>query len=291
MWPDRDAVADLLAQLPEQYPLVGVIHAAGVLDDAVITSLTPERIDTVLRAKVDAAWNLHELTRDRDLSAFVLFSSVAGIVGGPGQGNYAAANTFLDALATHRHAIGLPATSLAWGPWEQTSDGQIPTNRSGIATTPPGQALHFFDAALVVDHPTLVAARLDRESSSDMGAELPALFTKLIPRPRRQVDATAGAMRSMLARRLRGLPLADQHTTLTDLVRTHTAAVLTHLSADDIDDQLDFRDMELDSLGSIELRNRLKSATGSDLTPDLVLEHPSPSAVAEYLQSELSAMN
>ena len=118
---DREAVAGLLAGLPEQYPLTAVIHAAGVLDDAVIASLTPERIDTVLRAKVDAAWNLHELTRDLKLSAFVVFSSMAGTMGTPGQGNYAAANTFLDGLAVHRRAGGLPAVSLAWGLWEQAS--------------------------------------------------------------------------------------------------------------------------------------------------------------------------
>ena len=118
---DRDQLVGLLAQLPAQYPLTGVIHAAGVLDDAVITSLTPQRIDTVLRAKVDAAWNLHELTRDLDLSVFVLCSSIAGTVGAPGQGNYAAANTFLDGLAAHRHATGLSAVSLAWGMWEQAS--------------------------------------------------------------------------------------------------------------------------------------------------------------------------
>ncbi len=115
---DRDAVAALLAGLPAQHPpLTGVIHAAGMIDDAVINSLTPDRIDTVLAAKVDAAWNLHELTRDLDLSMFVLCSSIAATVGAPGQGNYAAANAFLDGLATHRRAVGLPGVSLAWGLW------------------------------------------------------------------------------------------------------------------------------------------------------------------------------
>ena len=103
---DRDAVAALIAQLPAQYPLKGVFHAAGVLDDGLIASLTPERVDAVLRAKVDGAWNLHELTQDLDLSAFVMFSSMAGIVGTPGQGNYAAANSFLDGLAGYRRAAG-----------------------------------------------------------------------------------------------------------------------------------------------------------------------------------------
>ena len=118
---DRDAVAALIAELPAQYPLRGVFHAAGVLDDGLIGSLTPERVDAVLRAKVDGAWNLHELTQNMDLSAFVMFSSMAGIVGTPGQGNYAAANSFLDGLAAYRRAHGLPGLSVAWGLWEQAS--------------------------------------------------------------------------------------------------------------------------------------------------------------------------
>ena len=118
---ERAAVAKVIADIPVQHPLSGVVHAAGVLDDAVVTSLTPERVDVVLRAKVDAAWNLHELTRDLDVSAFVMFSSMAGLVGSSGQGNYGAANSFLDGLASHRRAHGLPAISLGWGLWDQAS--------------------------------------------------------------------------------------------------------------------------------------------------------------------------
>ncbi|WP_219070955.1 beta-ketoacyl reductase, partial [Candidatus Mycobacterium methanotrophicum] len=118
---DREALAKVLADVSVQYPLSAVIHAAGVLDDAVVTSLTPQRVDAVLRAKVDAAWNLHELTRDAGVSAFVMFSSMAGLVGSSGQANYAAANSFLDGLAVHRRADGLPAISLGWGLWDQSS--------------------------------------------------------------------------------------------------------------------------------------------------------------------------
>ncbi|KAB5492366.1 KR domain-containing protein, partial [Mycobacterium tuberculosis] len=118
---DRAALAKVIADIPVQHPLSGVIHTAGALDDAVVMSLTPDRVDVVLRSKVDAAWHLHELTRDLDVSAFVMFSSMAGLVGSSGQANYAAANSFLDALAAHRRAHGLPAISLGWGLWDQAS--------------------------------------------------------------------------------------------------------------------------------------------------------------------------
>src|SRR5580693_6124317 len=153
---DREALAKVLADIPVHYPLSAVIHAAGVLDDAVVTSLTPERLDAVLRAKVDAAWNLHELTRDLDVSAFVLFSSMGGLVGSSGQANYAAANSFLDALAVHRRAQGLPAISLGWGLWDQASDmtGGLASvdfarfARDGILAMSAVEAMQLLDTAM-----------------------------------------------------------------------------------------------------------------------------------------------
>ncbi|EUA03822.1 short chain dehydrogenase family protein [Mycobacterium kansasii 824] len=170
-----------------------MIHAAGVVDDAVISSLTPDRIDTVLRAKVDAAWNLHEATRGLDLSMFVLCSSIAATVGSPGQGNYSAANAFLDGLAAHRQAAGLAGTSLAWGLWEQTSAitahlserDLARMSRSGLVAMSPEQALELFDAALTIDHPVMVATRLDRAAlnARAQAGGLPALFSGLARRP------------------------------------------------------------------------------------------------------------
>ncbi len=166
---DRDALAAVLARVPAEYPLRGVIHAAGALDDAVIASLTPDRVDAVLRAKVDGAWNLHELTQDLDLSAFVVFSSMAGIVGTPGQGNYAAANSFLDGLIAYRQGRGLPGLSMAWGLWEQASAmtqhlgdrDKARMSRFGLAPLSSEQALELFDSAMVADRGVVVAARLD----------------------------------------------------------------------------------------------------------------------------------
>ena len=175
---DRDAVADLIAALPDQYPLKGVFHAAGVIDDGLIASLTPDRVDTVLRSKVDGAWNLHELTRDMDLSAFVMFSSMAGIVGSPGQGNYAAANSFLDGLAAYRRAHGMAGLSVAWGLWEQASGmtqhlsdrDKARMSRGGLAPLSTPHALQLFDEAMLADRPLLVAARID---AAGLGAAAP----------------------------------------------------------------------------------------------------------------------
>ena len=169
MRPIAEALAKVIADIPAQHPLSAVIHAAGVLDDAVVTSLTPERVDTVLRAKVDAAWNLHELTRDLDVSAFVMFSSMAGLVGSSGQGNYGAANSFLDALAVHRRAHGLPAISLGWGLWDQASamTGGLDAadlarlGRDGMLAMSSDEAMELFDTALIVDEPFLLPARIE----------------------------------------------------------------------------------------------------------------------------------
>ncbi|MDJ1138602.1 beta-ketoacyl reductase, partial [Streptomyces iconiensis] len=153
---NRQELTNLLTHIPTQHPLTAVIHTAGVLDDALLTDLTPDRIDTTLRPKTDAAHHLHELTTHHPLDAFILFSSITGITGTPGQANYAAANTYLDALAQHRHTLGLPATSLAWGLWQQphgmtaqlTTTDLTRITRTGITPLTTHEALHLFDTAL-----------------------------------------------------------------------------------------------------------------------------------------------
>ena len=299
---DRDAVAGMLAQLAQRWPpLRGVIHAAGVLDDAVITSLTPDRLDVVLRAKVDAAWNLHQATRDLGLSMFVLCSSIAGTVGAPGQGNYAAANAFLDGLAAHRRAAGLVGVSLAWGLWEQPSamtahlSGRdlARINSSGLAAMNPGQALELFDAALTIDHPVAVAARLNRAAldAQALSGGLPALFSGLARRPRRRlIDDTVDAAqsKSTLAQRLHGLAPNEQHELLVGMACLQAAAVLGHPAPEDIDPDTAFQDLGFDSLTAVELRNRLKTATGLTLPPTLTFDHPTPTALATHLAGLLT---
>ncbi len=294
---DRDAVAALIAQLPDEYPLRGVFHAAGVLDDGLIASLTPERMDAVLRAKVDGAWNLHELTRDRDLSAFVMFSSMAGIVGAPGQGNYAAANSFLDGLAAHRRAHGLAGLSVAWGLWEQASAmtrhlgdrDKARMTRAGLAPLPTPRALQLFDDAMLADRPVLVAARLDPAGLGASGAVPPLLRGLATRRGRRLVmDTDTAASMSGLVARLQGLSPEQRHSQLVELVSINAATVLGRSSAD-IGADVAFQDLGFDSLTAVELRNRLKTATGLTLPPALIFEYPTAAALAEQIDGLLKS--
>ncbi len=295
---DRDAVADLIAALPDQYPLKGVFHAAGVIDDGLIASLTPDRVDTVLRSKVDGAWNLHELTRDMDLSAFVMFSSMAGIVGSPGQGNYAAANSFLDGLAAYRRAHGMAGLSVAWGLWEQASGmtqhlsdrDKARMSRGGLAPLSTPHALQLFDEAMLADRPLLVAARIDAAGLGAGGA-VPPVLRDLVARPGRRLisDTDAAVSTSGLATRLQGLSPEQRHHQLVELVCTNAATVLGRSSAD-IEGQLPFQDLGFDSLTAVELRNRLKTASGLTLSPNLIFDFPTPAALAEHIDEQLSAV-
>jgi polyketide synthase 7 len=294
---DRGAVAALIAQLPARYPLKGVFHAVGVLDDGLIASLTPQRVDAVLRAKVDGAWNLHELTQDLDLSAFVMFSSMAGIVGAPGQGNYAAANSFLDGLAAYRRAHGLAGLSVAWGLWEQASGmtrhladrDKARMSRVGLTPLSTPRALQLFDDAMLADRPVLVAARIDAAGLSASGV-VPPLLRELVARPGRRLVADTDSAVSMsgLAARLQGLSPEQRHSLLVELVCTNAATVLGRSSAD-IGADVAFQDLGFDSLTAVELRNRLKTATGLTLSPALIFDYPTPTALAEHVDGQLSS--
>ncbi|MEU8878268.1 type I polyketide synthase, partial [Streptomyces javensis] len=291
---DRDALAAILATIPAEHPLTATVHTAGVLDDGVIGSLTPERVTKVLRPKTDAAWNLHELTQDADLSAFILFSSAAGVFGGPGQGNYAAANAYLDALAQHRAAQGLPATALAWGLWAGGGMGDTldeaditRMRRAGVPPLPVAEGLRLFDAALTVDEASLVPMRLDLAALRNQPAVSPLLRGLVRGPARRAVDAVAAGGDSGLAGRLAGLSTAEQERLLLDLVRAQVATVLGYAGAETIGSGRAFKDLGFDSLTAVELRNQLNSVTGLRLPATLIFDYPDPQVLARRLRTEL----
>ncbi|CAL2066875.1 MULTISPECIES: type I polyketide synthase [Streptomyces] len=283
---DRDALAEVLSGTP----VTAVVHTAGVLDDGVIASLTPERMEKVLRPKVDAVLNLHELTGE--LSAFVVFSSVSGILGSAGQGNYAAANTFLDAFAESRRAQGLPATSLAWGLWEQGGGmadrldqaDLTRLKRLGLAPIAMDEGLRLFDAALALDRATVVPLRLDL---GGLQGTVPPVLRGLRGPARGTARRTAqSAPKGALGERLAGLPAAEREQVVLDLVRGEVAAVLGHSSTQAVQPEHAFQDAGFDSLTSVELRNRLNAATGLRLPATLVFDHPTPLALSRFLLAE-----
>ncbi|WP_411152354.1 type I polyketide synthase, partial [Streptomyces sp. A30] len=292
---ERTAVQALLADIDADAPLTAVIHAAGVLDDGTLDTLTVEQTKRVLAPKVDAALHLHELTRDLDLSAFVLFSSAAPLLGGQGQGNYAAANSVLDALARRRRSAGLPAHSLAWGLWTVgmadalSGDGaeqyarQIRA-RLGLIPIDPDSGMALFDNALATDRATPTTALLDTAALTDLarGGTLPAVLRGMIRVP--QTTARAGVS---LARQLAALPDADRDAVILREVRNVAAAVLGHLSGDAIDPNVPFVELGFDSLGAVEFRNRLVQLVGLTLPSTLVFDHPTAADVAKLVRSQI----
>ncbi|MGB3437105.1 MAG: type I polyketide synthase [Actinophytocola sp.] len=295
---DRGAAQALLASVPENHPLTSVVHAAGVLDDGVLSSLTPGHVERVLRAKVDAAVNLHELTRDAGITDFLLFSSAVGVLGGPGQANYAAANTFLDALAQHRQALGLPAVSMAWGLWTERSGmtGHLDSGdvsrlgRLGVAGLSTEEGLALFDAAWASGDAVSATVRLDLAALRAGGEEVPPMLRGLVRvPPRRATAGTTAAAREEtgFADRLAGLSAADRSHAVLDLVRTHAAAVLGHDDPHGTPATRGFLDAGFDSLTAVELRNRLGTATGLRLPATMIFDYPSPAELARFVESQL----
>jgi len=300
---DRSALVRLLAGIPTDQPLKGVVHAAGVIDDATVERLSTRQLDAALAPKVDGAWHLHELTAQLSLSMFVLFSSVAGVLGNPGQGNYAAANAFLDGLAAYRQRLGLAALSLAWGLWDTdtgitgalTEAQQVRLARVGIAALSPEQGLLLFDQLLGSSAATVVAARWDNaglRAGADAGV-LPEILTGLV-RGGRRSSAVAGAAISAvtatggLAQRLASMPEAEARKVLAGLVRSHVAAALGHSSADSIELDRAFTELGFDSLTAVELRNRLDTETGLRLPATLAFNYPTVTALVEHLRVSLA---
>ncbi|MGW4772994.1 type I polyketide synthase [Nocardia sp. NPDC004278] len=291
---DRDALRDLLSGIPAEHPLTGVVHTAGVLDDGTFRTLTSDQIDRVFAPKADAAWNLHELTRDMNLSAFVMFSSIAGMIGSAGQANYAAANSFLDALAVQRRAEGLPALSLAWGPWQQDigMTGALDRNamnrlaRLGLAPLERTDGLRLFDESLTTAAPVAALLQLDTDTlrlEAHTG-QVPAVLRGFARAHGR--SATTSSAEPSLGQRLHGVAEAKRRGVVLDLVRQHVAAVRGYESADDIGPERGFSELGFDSLGGIEFRNRLSKVTGLSLPSTLVFDYPTAGDVADYLLAQ-----
>ncbi|MEU1554991.1 SDR family NAD(P)-dependent oxidoreductase [Streptomyces scabiei] len=294
---DRDALKALLSEVPAEHALTGVVHAAGVLDNALLPALTTDQLDAVLRPKADAAWHLHELTREDEPAVFVLFSSVVGVFGGPGQANYAAAGAFLDALAERRRAEGLPASSPAWGLWEGEGGlnaGLTPADRSrfardGFVPTSTAEGLALFDTVLTVGHPAVTAAPLDLAAVRASGGPVPPLLRTLVPTAGRRAERTGAAGGMPLAERLAGMSTGERQAFLLALVRGEAAVVLGFRDPASVEAQRPFQEMGFDSLTAVQLRNRLGTVSGVRLPATVVFDHPTPTALAAFLLGGLGA--
>jgi thioesterase domain-containing protein/NAD(P)-dependent dehydrogenase (short-subunit alcohol dehydrogenase family) len=291
---DRAELERLLAGIPADRPLRRVVHAAGVLDDATIGSLTAEQLDRVLAPKVQAAHHLHELTRGLELSDFVLFSSLAGTLGGAGQGSYAAGNAFLDGLAAHRRALGLPGMSLAWGLWAAGSGmtGHLSETdltrirRAGAGALSTEEGLELFDVAHTAEEALLVPMRLNTPALRTQAAAgvLPALLRGLVPMPPGKI---LQAGEDSLARRLARATGEERERLMLETVRSEVAIVLGHDSPEGIAVERKFLEIGFDSLAAVELRNRLKTLTGLGLADTVVFDHPTTLELARHLSAEL----
>jgi KS-AT-KR-ACP domain-containing polyene macrolide polyketide synthase/pimaricinolide synthase PimS2/candicidin polyketide synthase FscD len=283
---DRAGLQAMLDGVPAEYPLTGVVHAAGVLDDGVLDGLTPDRFEAVFRSKVGSAFLLDELTRDLDLKVFALFSSASGAVGNPGQANYAAANTVLDAIAERRHSLGLAATSIAWGAWggegmASNAHAEDAARRTGIGAMDPELAFTALRQVVTEDEPTVLIAAVDAGRFS--ATARPSALLREMPGYDELVAAAAPDAGIGLRAKLADLAAGQRFETVLDLVRARAAEVLGYPDVEQVGAEKAFRDLGFDSLGAVELRNQLNAATGLSLTSTLVFDHPTPAALAEHI--------
>ena len=291
---DREQLRVLLEAVPAEYPLGAVVHTAGLLDDGVIHALTSERIDRVLAPKVDGALHLHELTEQMDLSAFILFSSVAATFGSPGQANYAAANAFLDALAGYRRMRGLSAVSIGWGPWDDTGGmaaGLTASDRSRMARAGLGvlsheQGLELFDAACASGGTVQLPLILDMgelRAQARTGLAVPSVLKGLVRAPMHHKAAGRSSSRLLLSE----VSESERSRIALALTLAQVAAVLGYASAEAIDPKQAFKELGFDSLAAVELRNRLSVEIGLQLPATLAFDYPTSTAVAQLLLDEL----
>jgi nucleoside-diphosphate-sugar epimerase len=303
---DRDAMLRVLAATPDDYPLTAVLHCAGVLADATVASLTPARLHQVMRPKVDAAANLDELTRALPDCELLLFSSLSGLLGGAGQANYAAANSFLDALAHRRRAAGLRGMSLAWGLWTG-GDGMAEAlaaadlnrmARSGIAPLRAEDGLALLDASRARSEAVLVPVRLDEPGIRASRVALPAIMAGLAAQPADlrvpampgSGDDGAGDKGTGLRDALVRLSDAERERAITDFICVQAAAVLGHADAGEVAPDRDFIEMGFDSLTNLELSRRLAAAMGMRLPATISFDYPTSAKLAPHLLSLLRSV-
>ncbi|MEV6191898.1 SDR family NAD(P)-dependent oxidoreductase [Streptomyces sp. NPDC051920] len=284
---DAAALAGVVAQVGDTLPLRGVVHCAGILDDGVVADLTPERLARVLRPKVDGAAHLHRLTADTPLDLFLLISSAAGVFGNPGQGNYAAANVFLDQLAHHRQALGLPAVSLSFGAW--AGEGLAAEHadldrmaRLGHRALTPDQGRELVELALRRGTPHLIASALDlprlRAAAAATDDGTAALWRSLLPAPRTVPQGGVG-----LADRLARLPEADRAARVLALVREEASRALGLPSTESVRPDQPLRELGMDSVTAVELRNRIGTRIGARLPATLLFDHPTAARLSAHL--------
>lgn len=284
----------------KDYPLRGVVHTAGVIDDGVLSALTPPRCDATLRPKTNGAWHLHQLTKNLDLDLFVMFSSISGIMGTAGQGNYAAANTFLDALAYLRQAENLPGTSIAWGIWDgagmsanMSDTGRIRYANAGLHTLQPGQGVELLEKSVRDGSALTVAAMYDLDQLRryhDERHQRPWLLLSLLGPCRSLKDETvvSGSNEDhSLRARLRDAPTEDPASVVLAAVRGAAAMTLGFASSEKVDVNLPLQQIGIDSLTAFLISSRLTKLAGLALSPRIVFDYPTLVALSEYLLSQM----
>lgn len=293
---DPDSLAKVMGVFDQNRPLRGVVHTAGVLDDGMLDTMTDDSIDTVFAPKVDGAWNLHRMTRDLELDFFVMYSSVSGIMGTLGQGNYAAANSFLDALAYHRKSKGLPATSVAWGAWDgegmatDLSDAdKARFSRQGMDPLSPEEGLELFDLCVSRDEPMAMAAafdmgRLQRTFEEQTGGDVPALYRTIFKGAGADGQQSTGGKGDAGLRKALGMAQPEDYAgIMLQTIKEEVAKVLEFASPDDVDVSLGLQDIGLDSLTAVLMRNQLGDVTGLALPAKIAFDHPNLKSLSAYL--------
>jgi len=288
----QEAVASALATINTTMPpLRGIIHAAGILDDGVLLQQTWERFSRVMAPKVAGAWNLHRLTQDFPLDFFICFSSMVSLLGSAAQGNYVAANAFMDALAHHRRALGLPCLSINWGPWAEAGmaadiDNPHRIAEQGLESIAPEEGLQVLDKLLTQEVAQVGVlpinwAKFLQQSYQAVESPFFEAFNQ-ISKPASEEQQTAGFLQQ-----LEQAPASERRTMLEEHIRLLIAKVMSIHDIESIGLRQRLFDLGIDSLMAVELRNRLKASLGQSIRPTVVFDYPTIEALVDYLLQEV----